>query len=256
MHFYQFHIGDYASHTQHLDPLEDIAYRRMIDWCYLNESPLPKDIKEIARIIRMREECERIANVLREFWSLESGLYFQKRIKEETEKYKDKSTKAKNAAEARWSKEASKQADLGDADALQTHCRRNANQEPLTKNQEPLTNNHKHITYTSESSSSASQSDPVPYKKIIDLYHRKLPQLPAVQKITKARQAAIRQRWKSGDLPALENWENFFDYISQSQFLMGKAPTYGDKRPFVANLEWVTKESNYTKILEGRYHGV
>lgn len=28
MHYYNFHIGDYASHTRHLSPIEDIAYRR------------------------------------------------------------------------------------------------------------------------------------------------------------------------------------------------------------------------------------
>jgi len=104
--------------------------------------------------------------------------------------------------------------------------------------------------------SSSVKSDPVPFAKIIDLYHQKLPQLPAIQKMTKARQGVIKQRWKSGDLPALENWENFFDYISQSDFLMGRAAASNGRPPFVANLEWVTKESNYTKILEGKYHGV
>ncbi|MCP4984979.1 MAG: YdaU family protein, partial [Colwellia sp.] len=47
MHYYQFNIGDYTSHTSHLDPLEDIAYRRMLDWVYLHESPLPLSVKQI-----------------------------------------------------------------------------------------------------------------------------------------------------------------------------------------------------------------
>ncbi|NDH69342.1 MAG: DUF1376 domain-containing protein, partial [Gammaproteobacteria bacterium] len=32
MHYYQFHIGDYKSHTHHLSLLEDLAYRRLLDF--------------------------------------------------------------------------------------------------------------------------------------------------------------------------------------------------------------------------------
>jgi len=35
MHYYQFNIGDYASHTRHLSDLEDLAYRRLLDAYYL-----------------------------------------------------------------------------------------------------------------------------------------------------------------------------------------------------------------------------
>ena len=62
MHYYQFNIGDYASHTQHLDEIEDVAYRRMLDYCYLNEIGLPKSVDEVARLIRMRTHSERNAN--------------------------------------------------------------------------------------------------------------------------------------------------------------------------------------------------
>ncbi len=62
MHHYPFHVGDYASHTQHLDELEDLAYRRMLDFIYLNETNLPESVDEIARLIRMRTHSERNAN--------------------------------------------------------------------------------------------------------------------------------------------------------------------------------------------------
>jgi len=97
--------------------------------------------------------------------------------------------------------------------------------------------------------------DRVPVKEIIDLYHQKLPQLPACQKITKAREGAIKQRWRE-DLPALENWGNYFDYIGKSPFLMGSVEPTSGRPPFRACLEWVCNAANYTKILEGKYHGV
>jgi len=54
MHYYQFNIGDYKSHTEHLSEMEDLTYRRLLDWYYLHETPIPLEIKETARQIRMR----------------------------------------------------------------------------------------------------------------------------------------------------------------------------------------------------------
>ncbi len=137
MHYYKFNIGDYASHTNHLDPLEDIAYRRMIDWCYLHESPLPDDVTQIARLIRMRTHCEEIANVLHEFFERNEYGYEQKHVTREIEKYNEKSEKAKKSAEARWAARPVKT----NANALRNESERNANHKPLTNNHKPLTNN-------------------------------------------------------------------------------------------------------------------
>lgn len=136
MHYYKFNIGDYASHTQHLEPLEDIAYRRMLDWIYLHESPLPDSPEQIARLIRMRTHCEDIANVLREFFTLTDYGWMQEKASIEIDAYKDKSNKAKASAAARWAKKP----DKPDANALPVICEGNANQEPETNNQEPLNN--------------------------------------------------------------------------------------------------------------------
>lgn len=130
MRFYPFHVGDYAAHTQHLDEIEDLAYRRMLDYVYLNEINLPESVDEIGRLIRMRTHCERIANVLREFFTLENGEWINNRAKIEIDKYNEKSDKAKQSASKRWKKD--------DANAMRTQCERNANQEPRTKNQEPI----------------------------------------------------------------------------------------------------------------------
>ena len=44
MNYYPFHLGDYAAHTAHLEPMEDLAYRRMLDAYYLREAPLPRAV--------------------------------------------------------------------------------------------------------------------------------------------------------------------------------------------------------------------
>ena len=68
MHYYQFNIGDYHTHTDHLSEMEDLAYRRMLDWCYLHEKELPLDCEQIARLIRMRSHTDCIAIVIEEFF--------------------------------------------------------------------------------------------------------------------------------------------------------------------------------------------
>jgi len=137
MHYYKFNIGDYASHTQHLDPIEDIAYRRMLDWVYLHESPLPDSPEQIGRLIRMRTHSECIAVVLQEFFVLTDHGWMQEKADAEIQAYNEKSTKAKASAAARWANKPIK----SNANALPTESERNANHKPLTTNQEPLNNN-------------------------------------------------------------------------------------------------------------------
>ena len=69
MNFYSFHPGDYTLRTAHLEPLEDLAYRRLLDLYYLNESPLEGSPEELARIIRMRTSAAEVKAILDEFFS-------------------------------------------------------------------------------------------------------------------------------------------------------------------------------------------
>lgn len=139
MHYYQFNIGDYMRDTQHLDEMEDLVYRRLLDLCYLSEAPLPLDVKEVARRIRMRSECERIADVLREFFTATDEGYINPRASSSIEAYKQKGEKARASAKARWNKNNN----LADANALRPECEPDAdgmltnNHKPLTINQEP-----------------------------------------------------------------------------------------------------------------------
>lgn len=148
MHYYTFKAKDYISKTAFLEPLEDLAYRRMLDHCYLTEKPLPEDIEEIAMLIRMRTHCDCIKTVLHYFFELTPQGYVNDFVARELLTYYQKSQKAKASAEARWNKERNKTKDLDgvkvqceiDANALQAQSEGNANHKPLTNNQEPLNN--------------------------------------------------------------------------------------------------------------------
>lgn len=139
MHYYQFNIGDYASSTQHLDPIEDIAYRRMLDLYYSKESPLPKDVDQIARLIRMRSHKDSIAIVLDEFFTKEKDGYRNKGADKALEKVYKKSEAARKSAEARWNKNKDLESCERNANASETQCDEDADG-MLPNTQDPLPN--------------------------------------------------------------------------------------------------------------------
>ena len=100
MNYFPFHVGDYAAHTAHLEPIEDLAYRRMLDAYYLREGPLPFDPREIARLIRLRNNMDEIESVLSEFFVLTDSGWFHTRCDAEIVRMKDKQAKAKASAAA------------------------------------------------------------------------------------------------------------------------------------------------------------
>ena len=95
MNYYPFHVGDYAAHTGHLEPMEDLAYRRLLDQYYLRECPLPADIEAAAKLVRMRSMKSDVEAVLREFFVLTDAGWQHARCDAEIEKMQDKQAKAR-----------------------------------------------------------------------------------------------------------------------------------------------------------------
>ena len=73
MHYYQFNIGDYASHTRNLSFVEDLIYRRLLDEYYLHERPLNASVAVVARQIGMKEYEGEVNFVLESFFELEDN---------------------------------------------------------------------------------------------------------------------------------------------------------------------------------------
>ena len=132
MHFYQFHIGDYKSHTHHLSPMEDLAFRRLLDHYYLHEIPIKQ--RDIARQIGLRDFEQEVLTVLDEFFVSTENGFINPRADEEINKYRKFSEDGKRGAAKRWHKDSN-----GEANSP-------PNAPPIaTNNQEPITNNHKPI---------------------------------------------------------------------------------------------------------------
>ena len=90
MNYYPFHVGDYAAHTSHLEPMEDLAYRRMLDLYYLREEPLPTDPSAVARLVRMRANASDIEAVLQEFFVLGAQGWSHTRCDDEISRMQEK----------------------------------------------------------------------------------------------------------------------------------------------------------------------
>lgn len=147
MHYYSFNIGDYTSHTAHLTPIEDIAYRRLLDLYYQTETPIQDNISSVCRQIRMRDHEDDVRQILSEFFTLADGVWISTRCNREIEEYHikgdiarangKKGGRPKKQTEPTNNPAGSSSFDLANPDLTQTK----ANHKPLTNNQEPLNNN-------------------------------------------------------------------------------------------------------------------
>ncbi|MBQ0917478.1 YdaU family protein [Hydrogenophaga aromaticivorans] len=100
MNYYPFHLGDYAAHTGHLEAMEDLAYRRLLDLYYLREEALPVDVQATAKLVRMRSYAADVESVLNEFFTLTDAGWAHERCDEEISKMQDKQAKARKSAAA------------------------------------------------------------------------------------------------------------------------------------------------------------
>ena len=251
MHYYQFNIGDYVSHTRHLSPIEDIAYRRLLDAYYLSERPLNSGIAVVARQIGLKEHEADVHEVLQEFFKLTEDGWINIRADKEIAHFKGKIEQASRAGKA----SAERRSNPRSTDVQPTN-----NQEPITINQEPI----KEYICPPEGELDPKIPD-CKHSEVISLYHQHLPTLRKVEVWNAARQGYLRQRWREvaeelsksqaiDSSNVLSWWGEFFQHVGKSKFLTGKVNSK-DGRAFTADLEWILKPSNFAKIVEGKYHG-
>jgi uncharacterized protein YdaU (DUF1376 family) len=130
MHYYRFHVGDYVTATVHLQPLEDLAYRRLLDMYYDTERPIPLDTQWVSR--RLRLETQIIDSVLSEFFVRTENGWISSRCDEEIASYHRKADA--NRTNGKLGGRPKKTQSVTTRNPTETQ--NNLNQEPRTKNQE------------------------------------------------------------------------------------------------------------------------
>ena len=110
--------------------MEDLAYRRLLDFYFLHEQPIKH--RDAARQIGMREHEEDVLTVLNEFFLSTENGFVNPRADKEIKQYKEFAEAGKRGAAKRWGTPPN-----GEANSP-------PNATPIaTNNHKPLTTNHK-----------------------------------------------------------------------------------------------------------------
>jgi|GEM_PF-2480931 len=126
-----------------------------------------------------------------------------------------------------------------------------ANQQPTTNKKEEEykeRNNDEEVALPPSASPAGADGASLSEKSIISLYHKILPELPAVQFISDSLKVTIRERIKEDpQRQTLEWWQWYFQGISECDYLMGRVKNW--KASFV----WLTDSEKMTRVLNGQY---
>jgi uncharacterized protein YdaU (DUF1376 family) len=145
MHYYKHHIGDYRRDTAHLSLLEHGVYRQLLDWYYLEESPIPNETQVVYRRLAARTDGEQRAvdAVLSDFFTQTPDGWINGRCSDELAEYKGKNDKNKVNGKSGGRPKKTQVVSVGLLDETQVVSDDNPditltiNHKPLTTNQEP-----------------------------------------------------------------------------------------------------------------------
>lgn len=248
MIWYKFHIGDYISHTMHLDDAEDLAYRRLLDWYYMSEKPLPLDVALVSRRIRLDDDV--VAPVLNEFFEKTPNGYINPRADKEIASYNVRVELNKRSGK------------LGGRPKTAEVSK----EEPLSppKQNRNRTDTEHNITLDANASMSGTSFPPCPHKDLLKLYQKHLPHLTQPRLWEGSRMTTMKSRWVQASRPSeyspkgynslpdgLAWWDSFFGYISNDTSLAKGFETNG--RTWQPDLVWIINPTNFAKIIDGKY---
>lgn len=85
-------------------------------------------------------------------------------------------------------------------------------------------------------------------KEVVDLYNSICKSYPTVKAVSEARKKAIKARLR---VYTIDDFRKVFEMAETSTFLKG-----GNGRNWTANFDWLIKDANFAKVLDGNYnHG-
>jgi len=220
MHYYQFNIGDYASHTKGLSLLEDLAYRRLLDHYYLAEQPFNGSSTDVARLIGMREYVDEVDYVLRTFFILDDESNWRNpRADQEIQAFKRKSENASKAGK----RSAATRLNGGSTDVQQS------------LNERQLTNNHKPITNKKESLQPIEGLDLDAWERWLD-YRKEIKKPIKVASMQSAMKAFVKHGTNQAQVveqSIANGWTGLFELKDQSAQLKHTKPFDVWDQPYI-----------------------
>jgi uncharacterized protein YdaU (DUF1376 family) len=241
MHYYKFNIKDWTRDTAHLSVEEEGVYRRLLDYYYETEKPIPEETQSVIRRLRLVGHEQALAVILSEFFTLESDGYHQYNCDKLIAAYHAKAEANRTNGKKGGRPEKPKE----NPDGFELEPTNNLNHKPLTINQEE-------IKSSCDQQAESPKADRINYQSIAEAFGEHLAALPQPRDITEKRKKAIRSIVKRGGRYAEPDFfAKFFGYVAKSDFLMGR----GAKPWHGCCFDWLLKPENFQKIIEGNYHG-
>ena len=147
----------------------------------------------------------------------------------------DRLEQARAKTKQRVQKHREKQKSISDFNADVTQCNADCN---VTCNADVTQCNADRIEREEE-------GEILTYQLIVDMFNEICVSFPHVTAISERRKAAIKARMKQYNG---EQFKRLFEIAESSDFLKGK-----NNRDWVANFDWLMKDSNFAKVLDGNY---
>lgn len=89
------------------------------------------------------------------------------------------------------------------------------------------------------------EREKIDYQHIVDRFNALCPSFPSVKSLSDARKKAIKARLNTY---SIDDFEELFKKAEASTFLKG-----GNDRNWTANFDWLVKDANMAKVLDGNY---
>jgi uncharacterized protein YdaU (DUF1376 family) len=248
MHYFQFNIGDYASHTRHLSLMEDLAYRRMLDTYYLHEQALPEDPIQVARIIGMREFAAEVEQVLADFFELSEEGWCHSRADREIAQYQaflDKQREnGKRGGRPRKNPDETHRKPTANPSQTQTEPKKS-----LTTNHKPLTNNQSLSSKDDCASGDAPEPDEdFSVHDFVESWNAIASEcgLASIRKLTDSRRRAFNVRRR--EYPNMDDWKRAFQCLRTTKWMHGE-----NRNGWRADPDFFLQAKSFTKLVEGQY---
>lgn len=292
MNYYSRHLGDYARDTGHLSILEHGAYTLLLDRYYVSEAGIPADQAHRLARARTREEKQAVDMVLEEFFTLEEGIWINKRCEEEIAKAQTQ-IKA-NQENGRKGGRPRKKAPGSENETQEKpngFSMGSENETEVKGHQTPITNSQlikESTSYFQSESADSAGAEPAPenlenpppdtggrrpagslpdcpHGQILALYARHLPHLTQHRSWEGARREKLRCRWQQAAKPSayspegyaseaagLQWWDSFLQYIATETRLPAGFER-DDGGVWRPDLDWICTAGNFQKIIDGKY---
>lgn len=242
MHYYKFNIKAWTRETAHLTLEEEGVYRRLLDFYYDSESPIPVETKSVIRRLRLAGHEDAVATILSEFFVLESDGYHQAYCEKVIAAYHAKA----EANRANGKKGGRPEKPKENPDGFPEEPTDNPNKEL------PITNQEQDKSSCPQQADDMAKPAKITYGLIQQVYNEICPPtFPACAVMNEKRKRQVKAMCAiefMGSKPftaGIEVWRQYFTDCLSNPHWCGQ-----NDRGWTADFDFVTKPANAIKLME------